>query len=253
MGGSDPVTIGRFRLHPFDLLNSTQTEAEKTQYHAGDIVSAITQTGSYGRRGRAWQAPKGNLYFTMVEDYHDPVQLESLPYVVGLGLYDAVAPFLSDADMMRVKWPNDILIEGKKLSGILIEIRDDRLLIGVGVNVAAAPQTDQPVACVNDYAVIAVDNMQLLQSFLTAYDVWLHKAQQHGFAAIRDTWLERAAFKGDQVTARLANGDVLTGIFESLDAHGALVLRGEKAHHTVTSADIFFDNSDLGNKKTSNE
>lgn len=250
---NDIVTSGRFRLHCFDVLHSTQTEAEKPSYGAGDIIIAALQTGSYGRRGRAWQAPAGNLYYTMIEDFTGLPQLEYLPYVVGLALYDAVIPLLRNADLIRLKWPNDILIEGKKLSGILIEMQENRLLIGVGVNVALVPETDQPVTCINDYALTTVNPQQLLQDFLLCYEKWNTQARQGGFLAIRDIWLSRAAFKDEIIHARLANGQVLTGYFEEIDARGALVLREEKAHHIITSADIFFAHSDIGNKKTNNE
>lgn len=245
--------IDRFRLHHFDVLNSTQIEAEKTQYQAGDIVIAATQTGSYGRRGRAWQAPIGNLYYTMVEDYENPSQLEYLPYVFGLALYDAAAACVSDAALLKVKWPNDVLLDGKKISGILIEIRDARFIIGIGVNIAIRPETDQPATCLQDYATETVDKDRFLAVFLHHYTKWLERAKTGGFAAIRKDWLARAAFKGEIIHAKLANGTVLSGRFDDLDAHGALVLQGEKAHHVVTSADIFFNHSELGSRKTNND
>lgn len=248
MGGSNPLTSmpeqsGRFRLFRFDALESTQLEAGKAIYQAGDVISAVIQTGGYGRRGRAWQGPVGNLYFTMVEHFSGMGQLEYFPYVVGLALYDAVADHLSNGHELRVKWPNDVLVNGKKMSGILIEVKDNTLLIGIGVNVMVKPETDQPVTFINEYADPKMTAAQVLSAFLYHYDLWMERAEKGGFTAIKGDWMARAAFIGEPISARLANGQVLNGIFDALDDHGALVLRGETAHHVITSADIFFNNS----------
>src|SRR5690606_15574672 len=108
-------------IHRFPLLPSTQTEAKNGIgngiYGDGDIIVAEAQTASYGRRGRAWQAPRGNLYFTMIETCTGMDQLGWLPYATGLALYDAVLPFLKDGVDLRLKWPNDVLIDKKKISG----------------------------------------------------------------------------------------------------------------------------------------
>lgn len=240
MGSSNPVTVSGFRVFAFDVLASTQIEAEKPVYQHGDVVVTASQTGGYGRRGRVWSESSGNLYCTMVADFTGLPQLGYLPYVVGLALYDAVAQFASDPSLLRVKWPNDVLVEGKKLSGILIEVRDDRLLIGTGVNVAMRPETDQPVACVNDYAASPVTAEMVLNAYLQHFATWIKRAETGGFAAIKADWMARAAFHGETITARLADGRTLTGIFDSLDDDGALVLRDETAHHVITSADIFF-------------
>lgn len=244
----------RFRLHRFDVLQSTQIEAGQDIYQHGDVVVAVTQTGSYGRRGRAWQAPVGNLYFTMVEKFTGYTQLEWLPYVVGLALYDAVAFHIADHNnKLHLKWPNDVLIDGKKMSGILIEVKDDKLLIGIGVNVTVKPQTDQPATYINEYALSEMTSDQVLEAFLFHYARWTDIAEEGGFAAIKNDWMTRAAYIGHEITARLANGKVLNGVFEALDDHGALVLREETAHHVVTSADIFFSNSDSNGTKIHND
>lgn len=251
MGRTDPVTDGAFRLHRFDVLQSTQIEAGNGQYQVGDVVIAETQTGSYGRRGRSWQAPIGNLYFTMVEKFQDYGQLGWLPYAVGLALYDAIVPDIANQDALRLKWPNDVLLDGNKISGVLIEVKNEHLLIGIGVNVTVKPRTDQPVACVNDYSTRFVSSDHVLSSFLKHYTHWFEVAEKTGFSGLKADWIKRAAFVNEMVTARLANGQVIQGLFESLDEQGALVLRTEKAHHVITSADIFLNNTD--STKTEND
>lgn len=243
MGGyhpvSGPVATGRFRLHRFDVLDSTQSEAKRGAYTSGDVIMAVHQTGAYGRRGRAWQAPEGNLFFTYLDAYTDPSLLNWIPYAVGLALYDAVFPQLKTDEELRLKWPNDLLIQKKKLSGILIEVRDETLVIGIGLNVVAAPITDQPVTCLHAHSDHPVSADDVLHAYLQAYEHWFQQGMAGGFSAIRSAWLERAAFIGETITARLADGSTLTGIFDTLDVHGGLVLRTESAHHTITTADIF--------------
>jgi len=239
MGSANPLKISRFRLHHFQTLVSTQVEARDRHYSAGDVIMADTQTTGYGRRGRTWQSPPGNLYCTMVEDWTGYQQLSWLPYAVGLGLYDAIHDLLPATKQLRLKWPNDLLINGAKLSGILLEVEDDRLLIGIGMNVCLLPETDQVVTTLNDHVGTEVKPQQILEKFLPRFQFWCDKAVQQGFPALRDIWLSRAAFLGQEITARLANGDVLTGIFKDLNEQGALVLQTERAHHTITTADIY--------------
>lgn len=233
--------MDRFRLHRFDALDSTQTEAKKPQYTAGDVIVTTIQTAGYGRRGRAWQAEPGNLTFTFVENYTGPDQLSWLGYAIGLGLYDAVAPLLRPEAQLHLKWPNDLLIDGLKLSGILLEIENDRLIAGVGMNVAILPDTDQPVTALNRHTEKTYDATEILTLFLRYYQHWFSVGAQGGFAAMREVWLARAASIGRIIQARFADGNTLTGVFKDIDNQGALVLSTENGQYSVTSADIYFN------------
>lgn len=239
MGGTDPLKIGRFQVHHFSSLTSTQTEAKQSGYGPGCVVLADEQTASYGRRGRAWQSPKGNLCCTLIEAWTGYDDLAWLPYALGLALHDALSGMLKDGHDLRLKWPNDILLNGDKLCGILLEIEDDRVLIGIGMNIVAAPETDQKTVALNDHAIRPMQPIDVIKAFLPAYEKWCQQARAQGFPALRDEWLDRAAFAGQQITARLANGTVLTGEFQGLNGQGALVLQGENGHHVVTAADIY--------------
>ena len=229
----------RFKIYHFDVLNSTQTEAKKRQYHSGDIISADIQTAGYGRRGRAWQAPLGNLYFTIVENYTGVDQLSWVGYAVTLGLYDAIKPLLKDNAQLNVKWPNDLLINGQKLSGILLEVEETELIIGIGMNITITPATDQPVTSLNLHSIEPQHSKDVLQRFLAAYQRWFIIGSKGGFEGMRDTWLSRAAFIGETITAKLADGNILTGVFKDIDKNGALVLLTESGQYNVTSADIY--------------
>lgn len=240
MGSANPLTFGRFHLHRFQTLASTQVEARDRHYLPGDIVMADTQTTAYGRRGRVWQAPPGNLYCTIIEQWTGYEQLGWLGYAVGLGLYDAIGTLMQQQDKLRLKWPNDLLIDGMKMSGILLEVYDDYLLVGIGMNISTIPDTDQPVTALNEHLINIAKPVDIMQAFLPRYDFWCREAEQKGFAALREAWLSRAAFVGETIAARLADGTVLTGIFEDLNPEGALVLQDESGHNNiVTAADIY--------------
>ena len=158
---------------------------------------------------------------------------------MGLGLYDAVCDLLPEQTKVHLKWPNDLLINGAKLSGILLEVADDNVLIGIGMNINNVPAADQAVTTLNDHVAQPMMPFDVVQRFLPAYENWSKKAAAEGFKALRQIWLSRAAFIGTTIQARLANGEVLTGIFHDLDEQGALVLHGESGHHTITAADIY--------------
>jgi BirA family biotin operon repressor/biotin-[acetyl-CoA-carboxylase] ligase len=237
--GQPTALMDRFNIHHFATIDSTQTEARKKNYKSGDVLLADIQTAGYGRRGRAWEGPSGNLATTMIEDWHGTEQLAWLGYAVGLGLYDAISPLLQDGAELNLKWPNDLLIDRQKLSGILLEVDNDHVLIGIGMNIAVKPETDQPVTCLNDHTKVLLQPIDILKRFLPHYQRWFDIGMQGGFGAMRETWLSRAAFKNRSITARLANGTELTGVFNDIDQQGALVLLTESGHYTVTSADIY--------------
>lgn len=234
----------RFHKHFFKTIPSTQIEAQQrcTQKtaKAGDVIVAIEQTGGYGRRGRAWQSPPGNLYVTLIEELRDISDVSWLGYAMGLGLHDALAPLLKEPQALRLKWPNDLLLDGRKLSGLLLEVVDDKILIGVGLNAAHAPATDQSVAALLPAMAPPLKAEELIDPILTAYDRWHQIGLKQGFAGMRQVWLEKAAFKGQTITARLANGLVLQGIFRDLDPQGALALQTDEGEKMITSADIYF-------------
>ena len=232
-----------FRIHRFDQLTSTQIEAkqgyEAGRYAHGDMIVAQTQTGAYGRRGRAWQAPQGNLYATWIQDFTDPAQLSWTGFAVGLALYDAVHPFVTQPEMLRLKWPNDLLLDGMKFTGLLLEVVDKALVIGVGMNIAVTPETDQPVTCLHAYAAQKPSVDAVLQEICRHYGHWHKAGCMQGFGAMREIWLNRAAFRGKTLAARLANGRILTGVFHDLDATGVLLLQTPDGIHRVTAADIY--------------
>ncbi len=193
--------------------------------------------------------PKGNFAATLVlhpREAPDVVALRS--FVASLALYRCLVACGVQAQSLALKWPNDVLLNGGKVAGILLESmgrrRDSHLAIGIGVNLADAPlaQTwkpgDAPVHSCRKLALRSApeDFLDLLAS---AYARQESQFTTYGFAAIRDAWLARAAKLGEVITARTMNSET-TGTFETVDAQGNLVLKTSEGRVAIAAADVFF-------------
>ena len=139
-----------------------------------------------------------------------------------------------------LKWPNDLLIDGAKLSGILLERAGDAVVIGIGVNLAAHPDDlERPTTSLAAYG-ITPDPADFLGTLAESFARWLARWRGEGLAPVRTRWLERAHPIGTALTARLPDGSALDGLFHGLDADGALILRlADGTARVIHAADIF--------------
>lgn len=239
----------------YETLGSTNAEA-LARARAGErgalwITSAKQETGR-GRRGSAWTSPQGNLYASLLlTDPAPPALAPQLSFVAALALHDAVAECAPHiGPLLKVKWPNDLLLGGAKLAGILIEGESDpafaqrtlNIVIGLGVNCAAHPQGTPYPATDLAAAGATVTPAQLLAALAQAMQRRLAQwARGDGFAAIRADWLKRAAGLGNDIRVRLPERE-FSGRFEGLDDAGHLLVRGPAGVTTVTAGEVF----DLG-------
>ena len=243
-----------YRLEAFPVIGSTNAEAldRATAGDAGHIwfVSPRQESGR-GRRGRTWTAPEGNLAATLLlVDRFDPKIAATLGFVAGLALADAVDAVLPEAIASRVnvalKWPNDVLVDGAKLSGILLEttlLPDGRfgLAVGMGTNVVAFPE-GLPYPATSLRGLGSQTDAAML--FLALSDAWCHYHaiwdQGRGLNEIRLRWLKRAHALGQEVAMRL-NGRIVEGVFETIDSDCRLVIREDDGTRTpVTAGDVYF-------------
>ena len=237
------------RLVSHDAVGSTNVEAMSLA-RAGEVgplwVTATRQTAGRGRRGNAWASQPGNLYASLlVTDAAPPPRLPELCFVVALAARDAicnVAPSL--APTLKLKWPNDLLLDGAKIVGILIEAERvgsaTATVIGIGINCAHHPQ-DTPYAATDLSARgTAVTPPQMFGALSAAMVKWLARWDRgRGFAAIRAEWLTHAAGIGGDIVVRLPNRQ-LAGKFESLDETGRLMLRVPDGHlEAITAGEVF--------------
>lgn len=252
MGEGGDVARGATPVVRFDEIGSTNAEALARAAGTEAVPGrcwfvARAQTAGRGRRGRPWDSRPGNLYASLLlVDPAPPARQPELCFVAALALYDAVRT-VTGIDPLRigVKWPNDVLVDGGKLAGILLEattLPDGRgaTVIGFGVNCARSPD-DTPYPTVSlagagfptepDSLLAALDRG--MQDRLAQWD------GGEGFPLTRESWLRCALGLGRSVTVRL-HGRETEGIFEALDFSGALVLRRpDGVRETIRAGDIF--------------
>ncbi|MBB3770452.1 BirA family biotin operon repressor/biotin-[acetyl-CoA-carboxylase] ligase [Angulomicrobium tetraedrale] len=235
----------------YETIGSTNAEAlAHSDGPAPCWFVANRQTSGRGRRGRVWQSEPGNLYATLLLVDIGPVAcLPQLCFVASLALYDAVRA-VTGIDPLRIglKWPNDVLIDGRKLAGILLEgavLPGGRraTVIGFGVNCAHHP-LEAPYPTVDLAAAgYPTDPPGLLRALDAA--MWDRIGQWdggRGFAHTREAWLRRAPGLGQPVTVRLP-GREMQGVFEALDVSGAMVLRCRDGGREIISAGDVFPSS----------
>ncbi|ETW11801.1 biotin--acetyl-CoA-carboxylase ligase [Roseivivax marinus] len=241
-----PAGYGRIVL---DETDSTMAEAAR---RAGTLagpewVMARRQTAGRGRRGRAWANPEGNFAATLVLQPREAPGVVALrSFVAALALFDAMVAVTGRADPFALKWPNDVLLNGGKVAGILLETHaGGALAIGIGVNLVAAPGAAEveagavrPVSLMAETGA-AVGPEDFLDQLAQAYAVREASFVTYGFAPIREAWLSRAARLGETVTARTGTSETV-GRFETVDPSGNLVLMTAKGRVGIAAADVFF-------------
>lgn len=242
-----PIGYDRLALHRVD---STNAEAAR---RAVDIsgptwVFAKEQFAARGRRGRAWKTDVQNFGASLILPSLGNEQAALLSFVAALAVLDACREVAGIGASFSLKWPNDVLLNGAKCSGILLEgitVPPDRafVVIGIGVNLATAPDSSEldaeamPPTCLFPYTDVSSEDFLavLAHTFAANYRVF----ETQGFSPIRDAWLTDAARLGMPIIARTVKGET-RGIFETLDISGALVLSTPKGRQLVQAADVYF-------------
>ena len=244
-----PALPEGFRLHRYETLGSTNDEAKalaRAGAPEGTLVWAGEQTAGRGRRGRIWLSPPGNLYLSLVlRPEGAPSRAAQLGFVAALGLGDALAAMTGPAIRLRYKWPNDLLANGGKLAGILLESemsakdRLDFVVVGVGVNILSAPvDVEFPATSLAAEGIAGVTPPVLLEGFARHFEGWARRWGEEGFAPLRMAWLARASGLGDRVRVRLERS-TLFGRFQGLDDDGALVLDAVEGRRRIAAGDVF--------------
>ena len=233
-------------------VDSTNAEARR-RAEAGETgplwITARRQTAGRGRRGRSWETGAGNLAATLLTaTAKPPVEAAQVAFVAALAVADLALAYVPDA-LVRLKWPNDVLVDGRKLSGVLIESgtrADGRLwlAVGVGVNLKSGPvAADRPATTLADHlrAGVAAPPTPdaaldvLAKAFDRRFETW----ERYGFEPICTAWTARAEL-GRACTVRL-DRETMEGVAEALDTDGALKLRlADGSVRRITAGDVFF-------------
>lgn len=239
--GSWPAGYARTLLA--QTSSTMEAAAQSVPVAVPTWILALQQSGARGRRGRAWHMPLGNFAATLVMPVADPLADRALrSFVAALALREAMVAVTGREEIFALKWPNDVLMRGSKVAGILLEgLPQEHLAVGIGVNLVAAPPSDAvepgavpPVALKTD-----VGAEGFLDLLAVAFDRWETAFRTYGFAPIRTAWLSHAARLGEVIAARTPH-QTYHGTFQDVDETGALVLDTAKGQMRIAAAEVYF-------------
>lgn len=211
----------------------------------GLVIRAEAQTGGRGRRGRVWFSPPGNLYVSMLlRPAMEQAAMGRFSFVTSLALAAALPEEL-DRSRVRLKWPNDVLVDDAKIAGILLEScntpQGTALIIGMGVNIAQHP-ADAPYPTTSFAALglgVSHTPEKLLGRFLTAFEGFRQDLTAGNFLPIRSAWLAQASGLGEAIVVRLPN-QALDGRFMGIDESGCLLLQRPAGNlQRIASGEVF--------------
>ena len=239
-----------YRLVALDSVDSTNAEARRLAAAGavdGTVVWALEQTAGRGRRGRTWVSEPGNLYCTiLMRPDFAAASAGHFSLLTGLAIADTVAVMVPPSTEIQCKWPNDVLVERRKVSGVLLEAESDAdgklswLAVGIGINVAHCPADSEfPATYLAAEGDMAPDLEAVLSSLIMRFAAWRAAWRKWGFSPIRAAWLRRAWGVGGPITVRLAS-ETLEGTFADLDHDGALILETAGERRRITAGDVFF-------------
>lgn len=241
--------LKEYNFLTFDVIDSTNSEARRLLSRGIDgnfVISAGEQITGRGRNGKVWESKPGNLYMSILLDADGFYNKQSdISFVTALAVYEAIVEITKDCGKIIIKWPNDILVNGAKISGILLEsIKSNTkhyLIIGIGINIVSAPIViDKKTISLAD---LNIDNILpsfmldlIMKHFSYYYNLW----QDDGFDVIRKLWLARTCKIGDAITVSDGRNRI-SGLFQDIDKNGAIVLKlasGEDC--SLSTGEIFF-------------
>src|SRR6516225_5512342 len=245
-----PRLPAAYRLVFYESVDSTNDEAKRLAHGAakeGTVVWGREQTAGRGRRGRAWASPPGNLYTSLILRPRCPLdQAAQLGFVAALAVGDTLAWTLETRpDGFSYKWPNDVLLRGRKLAGILLETELGEgeapkfVVVGVGINLVSSPRdTEFPATSMAEEDLGIVSPSGAIEGFASHFQAWEGCWRQEGFATIRAAWRARAIALGEPIRVRLEPA-TLHGRFIDIDQQGALLLENAGELRRVTAGEIF--------------
>lgn len=212
----------------------------------GDWLIAKRQNAGRGRQGREWFDGAGNFMgSTIVHVSVSEPPAHTLALMTGLALYEAVLPLIPEPRALQMKWPNDLLLGGAKLAGILLERHEQSVVVGIGVNLVAAPDLPdrETIALAHVTAPPALEDFaqRIAQSFDTELERW----RTFGLEALIRRWLACAHPVGTALSVHDPSGETLLGKFDGVDANGSLQMRmNDGSSRTIHVGDIVIKRGD---------
>lgn len=234
-------------------VDSTNAEARR-RAEAGQTgplwIVARRQSAGRGRRGREWLSETGNLYATLLTTTNrPPVEAAQITFVAALAVADLLCGFVP-APLVWIKWPNDVMIEADKVSGILVESGAHEtgrlwLAVGIGVNLSQAPSgTERPATAIESHLkaeFLTAPSVEVAAEALARhFAIWMDRWDRLGFATVLEGWATRSRGLNGPCTARLGH-ETVSGTAEGVEADGALRLRlADGSLRLISAGDVFF-------------
>ena len=240
-----------YRLVALEEIDSTSSEAKRLAEAGaedGTLVWARCQTGGYGRQGRAWSSASGNLFLSLIVRPDCPLSAAAqFSFVAAVALGDAFGSVAPPMIEVTYKWPNDVLLNGRKAAGILLESKGDAqqnldwLVIGIGANVSSyPPEARLPATSLHfEGCPTSVSAVDLLEAFARHMLSWINIWLDDGFGPVRHAWLRHAQGLKEEIEVRLPH-ETLHGTFADLDPEGTLLLNladGSERH--IAAGDVY--------------
>jgi BirA family biotin operon repressor/biotin-[acetyl-CoA-carboxylase] ligase len=250
--------LRHYNLLIFDQIDSTNEEAKrlvKEGVCSDFVIWAKSQTGGRGRSGRNWVSNPGNLYLSILLFEKDHIKYNAeLSFVVAVAIGEMLYKILPKDKIINYKWPNDVLINDKKISGILLEslliknsLNPSHLIIGVGINVESTPllknQANYLATSLFEESIEDVDVNKVIDEFMKSFICWLNIWEKEGFSSIRKKWLERCKAIDEVITVVFGNNRI-SGIFKDITESGALrVILAGGQEYLINSGEFFYNPS----------
>ncbi|HCK33433.1 MAG: biotin--[acetyl-CoA-carboxylase] ligase [Micavibrio sp.] len=235
------VDYSNIELTVFDELESTNTyllqKQEEEGLSSGEAVQALRQSAGRGRYDRKWEDTGGNMALSIYLEPDIAVQhLSQIAFVTAIAVVKTILAQGVPQESIRLKWPNDVLLEGKKCCGILIERAGDKgLVVGTGINVAAAPADK---ACILHY--VSANLEDVVSAYLTSFKALYVAWQEFGFEHIVEQWMAYAWKLEEEIEVKLRHQQ-FKGVFKRLDKDGALIVKRSDTQEIqrITAGEIF--------------
>jgi BirA family biotin operon repressor/biotin-[acetyl-CoA-carboxylase] ligase len=249
MTGLQPRLPAAYRLVRYDTVGSTNDEAKRLARagaEEGTVVWALKQNAGRGRRGRAWASPRGNLYASMIVRPDCPVnRAAQLGFVAALAVGDTLGATFGGAAGLSYKWPNDVLLHGRKIAGILLESELGEgavpafVVVGVGINLASSPEDAEfPATSIAEQGLGHVSPAEALAGFTHHFQAWVERWRADDFAPVRTAWRANAVSLGEAIRVQL-DAATLHGRFIDIDQEGALLLESAGELRHISAGDVF--------------
>lgn len=238
------MKINDWQIIEYDEVKSTNDEAlimSQKSLAGYYVIKADKQTGGRGRRGRSWVGLEGNLFFSMLFEF-DIKKFGILTVICSLTLLQCIEK-LNDKVKVQIKWPNDVLLNGAKVSGILLEKAEgDFVVAGIGVNIMQSPKSEQmmyPVTSLKENYINTTAN-DFLKLYLEIFDNNVKKLKENGFTGLRQQWVDKAKGIGERIVVKQNNKEI-SGILEGIDDDACLLLKENNNISRVLAGDVYYE------------